>query len=138
AYTVGVDRGVVAHAYAAWCHVYLGHPNRALAVSEEAVALAKCVEHPLSLAHAVSWAGLVHFERGEHDRVQERAEEVVVLAERLGFPLYLGLRRLLRGFARVESGEGEAGIVEIREAMGELARIGTGGGAPQILAKLAE
>jgi predicted ATPase len=77
-------------------------------------------------------------ERGDLDRMRKRAEEVVVLAERLGFPLYLGLGRLLRGFARVESGEGEAGIVEIRQAMGELAGIGTGGGAPQILAKLAE
>ncbi len=126
AYTVGVDRGVVAHAYAAWCHVYLGHPSRALAVSEEAMALAKRVEHPLSLAHAVSWAGLVHFERGELDRMRERAEEVVVLAARLGFPLYLGLGRLMLGFARVESGEGEDSIVEIRQAMGELAGIGAG------------
>ena len=75
AYTVGIDRGVGAHAYAAWCHVYLGHPDRALAVSEEAVALAKRVEHPLSLAHALFLAGAVHFQRGELDRTRERAEE---------------------------------------------------------------
>jgi class 3 adenylate cyclase/predicted ATPase len=137
-YTVGVDRGVIAHSYAAWCHVYLGHPNRASAASQEAVALAKLVEHPLSLAHAVSWAGLVHFECGELDQMRERAEEVVVLADRLGFPLYLGLGKLMRGFARVESGEDKAGIVEIRQAMGELAGIGAGGGAPQILAKFAD
>ena len=39
---------------AAWCHLYLGHPDRALAESEEALALAKRVEHPISLAAALS------------------------------------------------------------------------------------
>jgi len=134
---VGQDRGVNARAFAAWCHLYLGHPDRALAVSEEAVALAKRVEHPLSLAHALFWAGFVHGERGEIDRSRERAEEVVVLSERLGFPLYLGLGRFTRGWARVESGEGEAGIAEMQQALGELARIGSGIGAPSLLFFLA-
>jgi predicted ATPase len=44
----------------------------------------------------------------------------------------------LRGFARVESGEGEAGIAEMQQAMGELDRIGSGIAAPQWLAMLAE
>jgi predicted ATPase len=44
----------------------------------------------------------------------------------------------LRGFARVESGEGEAGIAEMQQAMVELAGIGSGIGAPQILCHLAE
>ena len=60
------------------------------------------------------------------------------LAERLGFPFYLGLGKVLRGCARVESGEGEAGIAEMQQAMGELAAIGSGIGAPAILFLLAE
>ena len=62
----------------------------------------------------------------------------MVLAEQLGFPWYLGLGRVLRGFARVESGEGEAGIVEMQQAMVELVGIGTGLGAPMIVFLLAE
>ena len=61
------------------------------------------------------------FERGELDRTRERAGELVGLAEQLGFPLYLGLGRFCRGWARVESGEGEAGIAEMQQAMVELA-----------------
>jgi hypothetical protein len=53
------------------------------------------------------------------------AEELVGLCERLGFPAYLGLGRVLRGWARVESGEGEAGLAEIQQAMVELTRIGS-------------
>jgi class 3 adenylate cyclase/predicted ATPase len=138
AYTVGVDPGVGAQVYAAQCHVYLGHPDRALAVSEAAVALAQRVEHPLSLAFALFIAGHVHFERGALDRTRERAGEVVGLSERLGFPLLLGVGRVLRGFARVESGEDEAGIAEMQQAMVELAGIGSGIAAPLFLSLLAE
>jgi class 3 adenylate cyclase/predicted ATPase len=138
AYTVGFDRGVTAHAYAAWCHMYLGHPDRALAFSEEAVALAKRVEHPLSLAHALFFAGIVHLQRGERDRTRELTGELVGLTEQLGFPFYLELGKVLRGRVRVESGEGEAGIAEMQQALIELARIGSGIAAPQFLAMLAE
>ena len=118
--------------------MYLGYPDRALALSEEAVALAKRVEHPVSLADALLFAGSVHFERGELDRGRERAGELAGLAEQLGFPLYLGVGRFYRGFARVESGEGEAGIAEMQQAMGELAGIGSGLFAPQFLFMLGE
>jgi class 3 adenylate cyclase/predicted ATPase len=138
AYSVGFDPGVDARSHAGWCHWYLGQPDRALAMSEEAVALAQRVEHPLSLALALFWGGVVHILRGEFDRGRQRAEEVMELAERLGFPLYLGLGRVLRGVARLESGESEAGIAEMQHAMMELAGIGSGIGAPQILVLLAE
>jgi len=136
--TFGLDYGVAALSHAAWCHMYLGHPDRALALSEEAVALAKRVEHPPSLALALVFAGFLHFERGELDRVRKQAGEAVGLCERLGFPHYLGVGRVLQGWARIESGEGEAGLAEIQQAMAELARIGTGHGAPQGLFQLAE
>jgi class 3 adenylate cyclase/predicted ATPase len=138
AYVVGADRCVVARAFASLCHFSLGHADRALAVSEEAVVLAQRIEHPLSLALALFWAGLVRLERGELDRTRERADEVLGFAEQLGFPLYLGAGKLLRGGVRVESGESEAGIAEMQEAMVELAAIGSGMGGPQILVTLAE
>jgi predicted ATPase len=118
--------------------VYLGHPDRALALSEDAVALARRVEHPLSLAHALFFAGTVHVVRGELDRTRERAEELIALSEHLGFPLYLGMGRFCRGMARVESGDGEAGLAEMQQALVELAQIASGIGAPAFLFFLAE
>ncbi|MFI5366449.1 MAG: hypothetical protein ACHQ4J_12585 [Candidatus Binatia bacterium] len=125
AYTAGFAYGVAAHAWAAVCHVYLGHPDRALALSEEAVALARRVEHPLSLADTLCAAGFVHFERGELGRERERADEVLGLSERHGLPLFLEHGKFLRGRARVESGEDEAGLAEMQQAMAELAAIGS-------------
>ncbi len=109
------------------------------------MALARQVEHPPSLAHALVLAAAVHFQRGELDRMRERAEEVVGLAEQFGFPAYLGLGSALRGVARIESGEGEAALAEMQQAMVELAGragprsrlIGGGAGAPLALCWLA-
>jgi class 3 adenylate cyclase/predicted ATPase len=138
AYTVGLDRGVFAHGFAAQCHMHLGHPDRALALSEEAVALARRVEHPLSLAHALFFAGVVHLLRGDLDRTRKHAEELIALSEHLGFPLYLWMGRFSRGMARVESGQSEAGLAEMQQALVELAQIASGIGAPAFLVVLAE
>jgi predicted ATPase len=62
----------------------------------------------------------------------------VGLAEQLGFPFYLGLGRVVRGWARVESWEGEAGLAEMQQAIVELAGIGSGIGAPTIFFLLAQ
>ena len=137
AYTLGFDQGVNAHAYAALCHSYLGHPDRALALSEAAVGLARRVEHPLSLVNALSQAGVVHYERSELDLMGERIGEVAGLAGQLGFPFWVEVGRFFRGRARVESGEGEAGVAEMQQALLELARVGSGIGAPAILLVLA-
>jgi class 3 adenylate cyclase/tetratricopeptide (TPR) repeat protein len=138
AYTVGSDRGINAQSNAAWCHLYLGHPDRALAVNEEAVALATRGEYPVPLAHTLVLAGLIHFARGELGRTLERAGEATGLAEALGFSFYLAWGRFIRGLARAESGEGEAGLAEAQQALIELARIGTALAAPAGLALFAE
>jgi class 3 adenylate cyclase/predicted ATPase len=137
AFAMGLDRGVSAHGCAAWGHMYLGHPDRALALSDEAVALARRVEHPISLADALLFAVNVDFERGDLVRGWECAAELTGLAEQLGFPLYVAFGRLYRGWALVESGKGEAGIAEIQQAMLEFDRVGSGVGAPQSLSILA-
>ncbi len=100
AYAVGFDGGVILRVHAALCYLYLGHPDRALAASEAVVALAKRVEHPLSLADALFWGGVVHVERGELDRTRERTGELLGLAEQLGF------RGTLRGGSVCVDGRG--------------------------------
>ncbi len=133
AQSLGWDRGVNAHAYLAWCHFYLGHHDQALRWSEKAVALAKRVEHPLSLANVLLHVAIHHLERREPDRALALAEELVGLAEPLGFPMFVGAGRFFRGCARFDSGEGETGIAEMQLALAELAQIAIGIGAPGFL-----
>ncbi len=137
AYALGFDRGVASNSHAASCLTYLGRLDRALALSERGVALARRGDHPLSLAIALFQNGLVHFERGEFDRMAERIGELVRLAEQLGFPFWLGVGSFFQGIARVESGTGEAGMAQMQQAVVDLAGLGNGLGAPAFLLVLA-
>ena len=138
AYSTGIDRGINSRGYAALCHLYVGHLDRALADSESAVTLARHVQHPLSLAQALFLAGFTHFTRGDLTRTRERVDEVVALAGELGFPLYRAVGTFLRGRARIESDDCEVGLAEMRQAIVELAQIASELAAPQFLGLLAE
>jgi len=131
--TLGWDRGVNAHAYLAWCHLYLGNHDRALEMTEKAIALAKRVEHPLSLANVLLHAAVHYVERREPERALALSSELTALAEAHGFPMFVGAGRFFRGCAWADFGDCAAGIAEMEAALGELAKIGTGIGAPGFL-----
>jgi len=136
--TLGWDRGVNAHAYLAWCHLYLGHHDRALALSEQAVGLARRLDHPLTLANVLLHVAIHHVERREPDRALAYGEELVQLAAPLGFPMFEGAGRFLCGCARADAGRLETGIAEMEHALGELAKVAVGIGAPGFLVLFAE
>ncbi|MBY0274232.1 AAA family ATPase [Candidatus Binatia bacterium] len=136
--TLGWDRGVNAHAYLAWCHLYLGNHDRAREWSDEAVALARRVDHPLTLANVLLHAAILHIERREPERALVLSAELIAVAEPLGFPMFAGAGRFFRGCARADSGEGAEGIAAMERALGELARTGTGIGAPGFLTLFAD
>jgi class 3 adenylate cyclase/predicted ATPase len=132
---VGIDRSVIARNFAAATHWLLGHPDRAAETTRQALALARRLEHPLSLALAISWAGIVHHLRREPSLTRELAEQAIALADEHGFPLYRGMGRALLGWAQPDPGEG---VAEIRQGLAELAGTGTGIGAPLFLGLLAQ
>lgn len=136
--TLGWDRGVNSHAYLAWCHLYLGHHDRALALSDKAVSLAKRIDHPLTLANVLLHVTIHHIERREPDRALALGEELVDLADPLGFPMYAAVGRFFRGCARADLGDLETGIAEMEHALAELAQVSVGIGAPGFLVLFAE
>jgi predicted ATPase/class 3 adenylate cyclase len=136
--TLGWDRGVNAHAYLAWCHLYLGHHDRALALSEQSVDLARHLDHPLTLANVLLHVAIHHLERREPERALALGDELVQLAAPLGFPMFEGVGRFLRGCARADAGDLETGIAEMEHALGELAKVAVGIGSPGFLVLFAE
>jgi len=133
-----INRGLAARDFVGVAHAHLGHPDRALAVVDRAIELAQHSGHPVNRANALFHAGWVHFERREFDRMRERVEALLDHCERIGLPLYLNLGRVHRGRARVEAGEGEAGVEEMQQSIDELARAGSMCLAPCRHVQLAE
>jgi adenylate cyclase len=134
---LGNDQGVSALNFSAWNLWYLGQADAALARAREAVALARGLDDPFSLAYALLFESVVHMLRRDASAQRERAAEVIALSEAQGFPLWLALGRAYHGAACVVAGDFGA-LSDIMDGMALAAETGNQSGASGIFAFLAE
>ena len=134
---LGDDYCVSALSFTAWNLWQLGQPDAALARAREAVALARRLDDPFSLAFALFYETAVHWLRRDVAAQRERAAEVIALSETQGFPFWLGLGRAFHAAARVVTGDVGA-LPEILEGLALVGETGSQAGAPSIFAVLAE
>ena len=138
-HTIGTaDSRVNCLFYASWTLWYLGYPDQALKRNQEAMALAEGLSHPFSLAVALGFAALFHHLRREVQRTRARAEAVMALSTERGFPYFLASGTLMRGWALVEQGQVQEGIVQIRQGIATFRAMGVGALLTRRLAMLAE
>ncbi len=114
----GSDAGVSALAYDACCLWCLGYPEQALERSQEALALARELDHPLSLAEVLCLAGCVISElRRDAQALKDHAEELERLSEDLGFLSFAPTGTSYRGEALTKLGQVQEGMEHIRAGM---------------------
>jgi class 3 adenylate cyclase/predicted ATPase len=104
-----------------WC---LGFPAQAVQRSQESLALAQALEHPLSLASAQSHAAVLHYRRRDVPAVQAQADALLTLATAQGFPLLGGDGIFWRGYALAMQGQGEAGLAQMRQGLAAMVATG--------------
>ena len=97
---LGSDLGVFAHAWYAHALWLLGDEPAAVSHVEQAVALARRLDHVYSQTLALAYAGLLHQMRRDADRVLDCAGAVVALCERYGFAYYGDWAQILIGWVR--------------------------------------
>jgi predicted ATPase len=134
---LGDDPGVSALNYSGWNLWNLGQPDAALARAREAVAFARRLNYPFSVAAAIFYETVVHWFRRDVAAQSERAAEVIALSGAQGFPLWLGLGRAWHAGARVTQG-GPATVAEMKEGLALAAETGNQAGAPALFFLLAE
>jgi predicted ATPase len=114
----GSDAGLSALAYDACCLWCLGYPDQALSRSQEALALARELGHPYSLADVLYFAGcLFNKMRRDAQALKGGAEELMRLSNEKGFPGWLGAGHHFQGQALAMLGQVQEGIAQIREGM---------------------
>jgi predicted ATPase len=118
-----------------WC---LGYPAQAVRRSQEALALARALAHPYSLALAQYYAAYLHQRRREALAVQAQAEAFLPLATAQGFPLWVGLGTCWRGWALAMQGQSEAGMTQLRQGLAAVVATGQELSQPFGLILLAE
>jgi predicted ATPase len=120
----GQDAGVVALAYLSCILWFLGYPNQALRKSQEALAAARALAHPHSLALVLHFSAWVHQLRGEVAAMQELVAELVALASQEGFAYWAAQATLWHGWTLTVQGQHAEGIAQILQ--GVSARYATG------------
>jgi predicted ATPase len=134
----GQDMGVGCRRYEAWALWVLGYPDQALTKSQEALALAQELAHPLSLGFAFWWGAVIEQYCRRGQAAQERAEAAITLSTEQEFAQILAHGTILRGWALAEQGQEEEGIQQIQQGMAAAWATGTGTYRPYHLALLAE
>jgi predicted ATPase len=82
----------------------LGDPDQALVQSQRALAWARELSHPYTLAFALHVNSVLYQLRGDGATLQERAEELVAIATEHGFPLFVGSGTCFRAWAMLDMG----------------------------------
>jgi DNA-binding winged helix-turn-helix (wHTH) protein/predicted ATPase len=111
----GQDPWVVCCSYLAWTLWTLGYPDQAQARSQEALAYAQELQHPMSCAFALGLAGILQNVCCNPEAGYQRAEELIALASEQGFPYWVAQGMLVRGRALVQSGRATEGLAQIHQ-----------------------
>jgi class 3 adenylate cyclase/predicted ATPase len=137
-FRIGLDPGITCRAFAALTVWFLGYPDQALAHLHEALALAHELAHPYTLAHARYMAAMVSQMRRDVPAVHEHAEAAVALSTEQDFTLWAAWGTSVRGWALAMQGQGEAGMVQVRQGIVACRATGAGVLVPYFCTLLAD
>jgi class 3 adenylate cyclase/predicted ATPase len=115
----------------------LGLADQARVHSSEALAEARELSHPISLAFALSVACRLHFVLEDPHTVGRRAEELIALTTEQRFAFFLAMGTAYRGWTLVEAGDVEAGMDLLRRGIEGFQASGAAWILPFYLAQLA-
>jgi predicted ATPase len=134
----GLDPGLSCTCHAAWSLWVLGYPARAAVRMQDALALARSVDHPFTLAHACRFAAAFHLSRGEYGAAREQVDATLALSTEHGFRLFLAVSKFHRGWLSAREGRAEEGLAMMREWIEVCRTMRTACLMPTYLAWLAE
>jgi class 3 adenylate cyclase/predicted ATPase len=111
----GHDPGACCRWFRAITLWHRGHPDQAARWAGEAIALARELTHPLTVAVAFYFAALVSYHRGDHRDAREKAEAHQAIGE---FPAWADDNATLLARILVDAGEGRDRIARLHRGLG--------------------
>jgi class 3 adenylate cyclase/predicted ATPase len=135
----GHDPAVCGQGVAALTLWLLGYPDQALECVDQAVTLARKLDHAASLAHALDFALALDQYRRDPAAALERAEAMISFSTEEGFPHYLARGHIVRGWALAALGDQPAqGMEEMRKGLEKQRKTGEEDDFPNFLQMIAE
>ncbi len=109
--------GVAGLCYSAWALWHLGDAERALERAGQALALAREMQHPFSLAVALCLDAELHQFHLKETVTLELAGEAVELCRDQGFPFWEGTALVLQGWALARTGRIDEGLNTLQHGL---------------------
>jgi predicted ATPase len=134
---IGIDPQVISQTNLALVLFCLGFPDQAMAEGNAAVAGARRLVHPPSLALSLGIGTFPLSLVGDDTALKERADELVSVAAEHGFSLYSAAGTILRGWVKVKNGDVAAGMSRLRGGLTAYRAIGQQAWMPYFIALLA-
>ena len=138
AYLYGQDPSVAYLSQLACLLWILGYPDQAIDSMQQGLSRAREFAHPYSLAATLTFAAMVHQLRREVSAARVQAEEAIAVSMNHGFPFIQSWAVSVRGWALVEQGKVDEGILEIRRGLDDYQATGAEFLRTDYLAMLAE
>jgi predicted ATPase len=136
-HTVGLP-AVVCPSFVAFILWLRGYPAQAQHQSHAALARARQIAHPYSLAYALNLAGWLQQLLAGGQIVQDMAQSLSTLAAEHGFPFWEAQGAMLLGRTLCQQGQADAGLTAMRQGLSAYQATGAVLLRPFFLAHLAE
>jgi predicted ATPase len=111
------DVGVAGFIFLSWTLWLLGYPDQARARAHEALALARHVAHPFSLAFALNLVATVHQFCREAQATRELADAAIALCQEQGFPFWLAYGTRTRDLALATLRQGTEALTQMHHQL---------------------
>jgi predicted ATPase len=116
-FRLGNHPAVVCHTTSAFFLWMLGYPDSAVKQADAAMALARRLNHPFTLAYATFHTGILHMWRREMATTKERALAMMAIAQEHDFQVWQAIATILHGAALTGGGRPKGGLAEIERGM---------------------
>src|SRR5581483_9597271 len=100
---------------AAFCLWFLGFPEQALKRNQEALALARDLSHPYSLAAALDFSAWINQLVQDPGAVERDANAAIAISSEREFVFWLLTGMILRGWALTAAGKIDEGIAQMQQ-----------------------
>ena len=115
----------------------LGYPDQALAESNAAIAEARRLAHPPSLAVTLAFGAIFLSLIGDDAALDEWADQLVAVATEQGFPFRCAMATISRGWVKVRNGDAAEGMLLLRSGLAAYRATGAEVWVPHFVALLA-
>jgi predicted ATPase len=115
----------------------LGYPDQAAPQSRAAIAEARRLAHPPTLAASSAFGARLHSLNGDDAALNDRAEQLVAVATEQGFPYWRASGTIYQGWVKVRNGDVAEGISFLRSGSTAYRATGAEVYTPHFIALLA-